>query len=203
MLLSDLMRVLVLLLLYKWRLVQLVFLIIIGLTTIALSLPKSVFKTNASRILMIGTEVGFIILCVLFFAMYFLENSGSLTGYNFQLALSWSAVVINISIILFQIVMEIVEFFRLRREKKRQEQQEKAIQNLNQLENPSKLIEQSSNFNDHYNSQPIQISQLIQMPDVDETESATKKPKKYEVIMINRSGSGTRRTVSIDDANNS
>ena len=196
-LLSDLMRVFILLLLYKWRLVQLAFLIIISLTTIALSLQKSVFKTNSSRILMIGTEVGFIILCVLFFAMCFLENSGSLAAYNFQLGLSWSAVIVNISIILFQLIIEIVEFFLLRREKKRQEQQQKATQNLNQLENPSRLIEQNPNFNDPHNSQ------LIQIPNVDNMESAARRPQKCEVDMANRSGIITRLTVNIEDAKNS
>jgi len=189
-LLSDLMIVLVLLLLSKWPIAQLSILIIINLMTIILSLPNPVFKTTASKILMIGTEAGFIIVSILFLVMHFLENVATPIAYNIQFILSWSAVGVNISIILFQIIIKVVEFFRLRREKKRQEQQQKAIQNLNQLENPSRLIEQSGNFNDPHNSEPIQISQsiqisqLIQMPDVDEMESAARRPKKYEICMV-------------------
>ena len=90
--------------------------------SILLSLPKKVFKTTATKIIVIGTELGFIIISVLFLAMYALERAGSS---QVRLGLSWTAVGVNIGIILLQIVVRIVEFFRVRRYKKREEQKHK------------------------------------------------------------------------------
>ena len=113
---------LVLKLLRKWVIVQLSVLIVLNVITILIALPKHVFKTAANKIIVIGTELGFIIINLLFLVMYSLENSNS---YQVRLGLSWTAVVVNVAIILFQIVVKIVEFFRLRREKKREEQKHK------------------------------------------------------------------------------
>ena len=113
---------LVLKLLRKWVIVQLSVLIVLNVITILIALPKHVFKTAANKIIVIGTELGFIIINLLFLVMYSLENSNS---YRVRLGLSWTAVVVNVAIILFQIVVKIVEFFRLRREKKREEQKHK------------------------------------------------------------------------------
>ena len=47
--------------------------------------------------------------------MGFLEHSNS---YQVRLRLSWTTIGANVTIILFQIIVKIVEFFRLRKEKK-------------------------------------------------------------------------------------
>ena len=123
---SNLIIMLVLELLRKWTIAQLSILITLNIMiTIVLSLPKKVFKTAATKIIVIGTEIGFIIISVLFLAMYLLESSGS---YQVRLGLSWTAVVVNIAIILFHIVVRIVEFFRVRRAKKFEEQKQKQKQ---------------------------------------------------------------------------
>ena len=114
--------ILVLELLRKWVIVQLSVLIVLNVITILITVPKKVFKTAANRITVIGTELGFIIINVLFLVMYSLENSGS---YQVRLGLSWSTVGANVAIILFQIVIKIVEFHRLRKEKKREERKQK------------------------------------------------------------------------------
>ena len=111
---------LVLKLLWRWVIAQLSVLVALNVITILVALPKNVFKTTATKITMIGTEIGFIIISVLFFVMYSLENS-----YQVRLGLSWTAVGVNVAIILFQIIVKIIEFFRLRREKKREEQKRK------------------------------------------------------------------------------
>lgn len=57
--------------------------------------------------------------------MYSLESSNS---YQVRLGLSWTGVAVNIAIIAFQIVVRIIEFFRARREKKREEQNQRRTQ---------------------------------------------------------------------------
>ena len=110
---------LVLELLRKWATLQLSALIVLNVITILMALPKNVFKTAANKITVIGTEFGFIIINVIFLVMRFLENSNS---YQVRLGLSWTTVGVNVAILLFQIVVKIVEFFRLRSEKKREKQ---------------------------------------------------------------------------------
>ena len=112
-------------LLRKWIIAQLSVLITLNVITILLSIPKKVFKTTATKILVIGTELGFIIISVLFLVMYSLESSNS---YQVRLGLSWTGVAVNIAIIAFQIVVRIIEFFRARREKKREEQNQRRTQ---------------------------------------------------------------------------
>ena len=122
---SNLIIMLMLELLRKWTIAQLSVLITLNVITILLSIPKKVFKTTATKILVIGTELGFIIISVLFLVMYSLESSNS---YQVRLGLSWTGVAVNIAIIAFQIVVRIIEFFRARREKKREEQNQKRTQ---------------------------------------------------------------------------
>ena len=117
-LLSNLIIVLVLELLRKWVIVQLSVLIVLNAMAILIALPKNVFKTEATKITVIGTEVGFTIISILFLVIYSLENSNS---YQVRLGLSWATVGVNVAIILFQIIVKIVEFVRLRRAKKREE----------------------------------------------------------------------------------
>lgn len=122
---SNLIIMLMLELLRKWIIAQLSVLITLNVITILLSIPKKVFKTTATKILVIGTELGFIIISVLFLVMYSLESSNS---YQVRLGLSWTGVAVNIAIIAFQIVVRIIEFFRARREKKREEQNQRRTQ---------------------------------------------------------------------------
>ena len=118
-LLCNFMIMLALHLLRKWTIIQLSVLIVLNVITTLISLPKNVFKSAANKIVVIGTEVGFIIVAILFIVMYSLENSGS---YQVRLGLSWTTIGVNVSIILFQIIVKIVEFIQLRRKKKREEQ---------------------------------------------------------------------------------
>ena len=120
--LFNFLIILVLTLLRKWVIVQLSVLIVLNVITILIAVPKKIFKTAANRITVIGTELGFIIINILFLVMYSLENSGS---YQVRLGLSWTTVGVNIAIILFQIVVKIIEFFRLRREKRRKKPKQK------------------------------------------------------------------------------
>ena len=121
-LLSNLIIMLVLELLRKWVTVQLSALIALNVITILIALPKNVFKATANKIVLIGTELGFIIINILFLVMHFLENSNS---YPVKLGLSWVTVGVSVAIVLFQIIVKIVEFFRLRREKRRKERKRK------------------------------------------------------------------------------
>ena len=114
--------ILVLTFLRKWVIVQLSVLIVLNVITILITVPNKVFKTAANKITVIGTELGFIIINVLFLVMYSLENSGS---YQVRLGLSWTTVGVNVAITFFQIVVKIIEFFRLRREKKQEERKHK------------------------------------------------------------------------------
>ena len=120
--LFNFMIMLVLQLLRKWVIVQLSILIVLYVITILVALPKNIFKATANKIVVIGTELGFIIISVLFFVMYSLENSNS---YQMRLGLSWTAVGVNVAIILFQIAVKVVEFFRLRRGKKQEKRKHK------------------------------------------------------------------------------
>ena len=117
-LLFNFIIMLVLELLKRWVILQLTVLIVLNVITILIARPKNVFKATANKIIMIGTEAGFIIVNLLFLVMRFLEHSKS---YQVRLGLSWTTVGVNVAIILFQIGVKIVEFFRLRREKKREE----------------------------------------------------------------------------------
>ena len=108
----------------KWVIVQLSILIVLSVITLIIALPKKVFKTPANRIVVIGTEVGFIIVAILFLAMYSLENSNS---YQVRLGLSWTTAGVNVSIILFHIIVKIVEFFRLRKKKREERKQKQGI----------------------------------------------------------------------------
>ena len=122
-LLSNIIIVLALQLLGKWPLAQLGVLIGLSVVTIILSLPTKVFKTTANKIIMIGTETGFIIINILLIVMYLLQDSGS--SYQIRVGLSWTAVGVNIAIIVFQILVKIAEFFRLRKKKKEEEARKK------------------------------------------------------------------------------
>ena len=114
----NLIIMLVLELLRKWVIVQLSVLIVLNVITILFALPKNLFKTTATKITVIGTELGFIIIAILFLVMYSLENSGL---YHVRLGLSWTTIGVNVAIIIFHILVKIAEFFRLRRAKKREE----------------------------------------------------------------------------------
>ena len=120
-LLCNFMTMLALQLLRKWTFIQLSVLIVLNVITILITLPKNVFKTAANKIVVIGTKIGFIIISILFLVLYVLENSGS---YQVRLRLSWIAVGVNVAIVLLQIIVKIIEFFRLRK-KKREEQKHK------------------------------------------------------------------------------
>ena len=171
--LSDFMIILVLIFLSKWPIAQLSILVIVSVTTLILSLTNSVFKTTASKILTIGTELGFISLYILFLVMYTMGNLGTSSAYSILLVLSWSAVATNASIILFWIIVEVVEFFRLRREKKRQEHQKKAAQTLRQLEDVGRRTEQRINLN------ATQDSQLVGLRDIPRMERSRRQLWKY------------------------
>ena len=121
-LLLNLIIMFVLELLRRWVIIQLSVLIALNVITLVIALPKNVFKAAATKITVIGTELGFIVVTILFLVMYSLENFGS---YQVRLGLSWTIVGVNNVIILFQIVVNIVEFFRLRKEKKREQQKHK------------------------------------------------------------------------------
>ena len=114
----NLIIMLVLELLRKWVIVQLSVLIVLNVITILFALPKNLFKTTATKITVIGTELGFIIIAILSLVMYSLENSGL---YHVRLGLSWTTIGVNVAIIIFHILVKIAEFFRLRRAKKREE----------------------------------------------------------------------------------
>ena len=117
-LLSNLLIMLALELIRKWVIAQLSILMVLNVLTILIALPKNVFKATANKIVVVGTELGFIIVSILFIVMYALENSNL---YQVRLIMSWTVVAVNVAIILFQIGVKIVEFFRLRRKKKREE----------------------------------------------------------------------------------
>ena len=119
---SNLLIILALQFLREWTIIQLSVLIVLNVITILIALPKNVFKTAAMRITTIGTEIGFIIINILFLVMHFLENSGS---YQVRLILSWAVVGVNAAIILFQFIVKIVEFIRLRRKKKQEKRKQK------------------------------------------------------------------------------
>ena len=121
-LLSNLLIMLVLALLRKWVIFQLSILIVLNAITILIAYPKNVFKATANKIIVIGTELGFIIINFLFLVIRFLQNSDS---YQMRLGLSWTVVGVNVAIILFQIAVKIIEFFRLRRKKKQEERKRK------------------------------------------------------------------------------
>ena len=121
-LLSNFIIILVLELLRKWVIAQLGALIVLNVITILFALPKNVFKTAANKIVVIGTEIGFIIISILFLVLYALENSNL---YQVGLGLSWTAAGVNVAIVLFQIGVKIVEFFRSRRKKKQEEGKQK------------------------------------------------------------------------------
>ena len=125
------MTMLALQLLRKWTFIQLSVMIVLNVITILIALPKNVFKTAANKIVVIGTEIGFIIISILFLVLYILENSGS---YQVRLRLSWTAVGVNVAIVLFQIIVKIIEFFRLRK-KKREEQKHKQGSRMRANEN--------------------------------------------------------------------
>ena len=123
-LLCNLIIMLVLELLRKWVIVQLSILLALNVFTILLLIPRHVFKATATRIMVIGTEIGFIIISILFLVMYFLESSEL---YQVRLGLSWTVAGVNIAIILFQIIVKIIEFFRLRKKKKREKQKKRVM----------------------------------------------------------------------------
>ena len=121
-LLSNLLIMLVITLLRKWVIFQLVILTALNAITIFIASPKNVFKATANKVIVIGTELGFIITSLRFLVIRFLQNSNS---YQVRLGLSWTVVGVNVAIILFQIVVKIIEFCRLRREKRRKERKQK------------------------------------------------------------------------------
>ena len=122
-LLTNLIITLTLQILRKWVIVvQLSVLTVLNVITILIALPKKVFKATANKIVLIGTELGFIIINLLFLALYLLKNSNL---YQVRLGLSWAVVGVNVAIILFQIIVKIIEFFRLRREKRQKERKQK------------------------------------------------------------------------------
>ena len=132
--------------------VQLSVLIVLNVITILIALPKNVFKTAANKILVIGTEAGFVIAAILFLVMHPLENSGS---YQVRLGLSWTAVGVKVAIILFQIIVKIVEFFRLRREKKLEERKQKQASQKRANDDSQIQLRKSHKF---------KISQLKRIP---------------------------------------
>ena len=125
-LLSNFLNILFLLLLRKWVIVQLSILLTLNVITILLSIPKNVFKTTTTKLMVIGTEIGFLIISILFLVMYFLESSGS---YQVRLGLSWTVVGVNTAIIVFQIIVKIIEFFRLRKKKREEKKRLAKLQN--------------------------------------------------------------------------
>ena len=132
-------------LLRKSVIVQLSVLIVLNVITILFSIPKKVFKTTVMKITVIGTELGFIIISVCFLVMYSLENSNS---YRARLGLSWTVVGVNLAIILFHILVKIVEFFRLKRKKKHEEQKQRvALQNA--IEEDSQIGFRSSRISNY------------------------------------------------------
>ena len=146
-LLCNFMIMLALQLLRKWTIIQLSVLIVLNAITIIIALPKNVFKATANKIVVIGTEVGFIIVAILFLVMYSLENSNL---YQVRLGLSWTVIGVNVAIILFQIVVKIINFFRLRRKKKQEKRKGKRVDEESriQLRTPHKFnisIEADSN----------------------------------------------------------
>ena len=78
-----------------------------------------------TKIAVIGTEIGFIILGFLYLTMYFLEHSGGRNAYTVRLILSWCGVAVNMLIILLQIIVRVVYFIQERRKKKKAEEQKK------------------------------------------------------------------------------
>ena len=116
---SNLLIILVIELLRKWVIAQLSILIALSAITIIFSLPKMIYKTT------IGTELGFIIISILFLVLGLLQNSDGASNSDLRLILSWIGVGTNIAIVLFHIIVRIIEFFRLRKEKKREEENEK------------------------------------------------------------------------------
>ena len=141
-LLSNLLIILVLTLLRKWVIFQLSVLIALNAITILIAYPKNVFKATADKIVLIGTELGFILVAILFLVMYSLENSNL---YQVRLGLSWTVIGVNVAIILFQIVVKIINFFRLRREKRRKERKQK--QGSTQRANDGNQIQLQKNNN--------------------------------------------------------
>ena len=136
-LLSNFVIILVLELLSKWVIVQLSVLITLNLITIFMSIPKHVYKVTATKVTVIGTEIGFIIISLVFLVMYILESVVSSSYYHVRLGLSWTCVGVNLAMILFHIIVGIAEFFRKRKEKKREEkklaEQKRAQESLNAI----------------------------------------------------------------------
>ena len=127
---SNLLIILVIELLRKWVIAQLSILIALSAITIIFSLPKMIYKTT------IGTELGFIIISILFLVLGLLQNSDGASNSDLRLILSWIGVGTNIAIVLFHIIVRIIEFFRLRKEKKRGRKRKKRLE-----------VQNSTNYN--------------------------------------------------------
>ena len=115
----------------KWVIAQLSVLIVLNVINIIIALPKNVFTTAATKIVVFGTELGFIIVAILYLVMFPLENCGS---YQVRLRLSWAIVEATVAIILFQIIVKITELYRLRREKKLEERKRKKASQMQAIE---------------------------------------------------------------------
>ena len=143
---SNFAIILVLELLSKWVIVQLSVLITLNLITIFMSIPKGVYKITANKVTVIGTEIGFIIISLVFLVMYLLESVVSGSYYHVRLGLSWTCVGVNLSIILFHIIVGIVEFFRKRKEKKREEEKQKQASQSTISEDTQMKFQNSHDF---------------------------------------------------------
>ena len=131
--------------------------------TILMSIPKNIYKVTATKVTVIGTEIGFIIISVVFLVMYILESVISGSYYQVRLGLSWTCVGVNLAIILFQIIVGIVEFFRKRKEERRKAQERKQASH--------RVIDENSNIR-LQNSHDFGASNDLMSP-VDENRSLT------------------------------
>ena len=173
---SDLVIILVIELLGRWIFIQLGIFIALGLVTIIISLPKAIFKTSANKILVIGTELGFIIISIVFLVLNLLQNSGgSTSSYTARLALSWVGVGVNNAIILFHLIVRIAEFIRERIAKMREKQKPKfdiqdTIEQHHELKTVKQSLESNSHasnfFNDRSIDDPTPKIQRIQLQDI-------------------------------------
>ena len=126
-LLSNLKAVLILILLSNWPILQLSLLMSLDVITIVLSVRKNIFKQKANKIIILETEIGFLLISIIFLIMHSLEGHGSASSYNTRLALSWIGVGINIVIMLFPIVVDMIDWIRQWRKNRKAKLKEKKI----------------------------------------------------------------------------
>jgi hypothetical protein len=118
MLLSNVLTVLILELLQKWQFVQLGLLMALNVITMGLSIPHNIYISTVQKWCVILTELGFVVFSLIVLAMFLLQNSGGSSSYTARLRWSWTAIAINICILLLQIISGVIEYVIKRRKEK-------------------------------------------------------------------------------------